>query len=70
MKPIEARAERSEVILRCDTNSEGQIEEARKGIGISDNELDETKEESMRSLYTKSFGQKIDLNLFDWRAKR
>jgi hypothetical protein len=31
MTPMEARAERSEVILRCDTNSEGEIEEARKG---------------------------------------
>ena len=31
MKPMDARAERSEVIMRCDTNSDGEIEEARKG---------------------------------------
>jgi len=31
MKRMDAGAERSEVIFRCHTNSEGEIEEARKG---------------------------------------
>jgi len=32
--------------------------------------LDEKQGGCKRSLYTKSFGQKIDLNVFEWRAKR
>jgi len=39
-------------------------------MGISDNELDERQEGCKRSLCTKSFGQKSDLNVFKWRAKR
>jgi len=40
-------------------------------MGISDDELDVIEGEGRRrSLYTKSFGERTDLNVFKWRTKR
>jgi hypothetical protein len=39
-------------------------------MGISNEELDERQDGCKGSLYTKSFVQKIDLNVFEWRTKR
>jgi len=35
-----------------------------------EDELHERQDRCKRSLYTKSFCQEIDLNMFKWRAKR
>jgi len=71
-----------DVIEEYDTKSEGEMKEARKGcqqrrmqeavcgMGMCEDELDEKEGGGgRRSLCTKSFGQRTDLNVFEWRAK-
>jgi len=71
-----------DVIAEYDTENEEEIEEARKGweqrrieeavcgMRMCEDELDEKQGGCKRSLYTKSFGQRTDQDVFEWHAMR